>query len=69
MVFVLDVLVYGDILKIKGLILFSVFGNDLIVFLVFVAVGCYIVLFIIGRGMLFGIVVLIVKVLINIDLF
>lgn len=38
--FVVDVLKYGEVFKIKGLMFLSVSGNDLIVFFVLVVVGC-----------------------------
>lgn len=56
---------YGDCLKVKGLNLFFVLGNDLVVVIVFVFCGCYMVFFIIGCGILFGMFVFIMKIFIN----
>ncbi|MDR2423867.1 MAG: altronate dehydratase family protein [Prevotellaceae bacterium] len=51
---VVDVLMYGEILKTKGLNLLSAPGNDLVASTALAAAGCHIVLFTTGRGTPFG---------------
>lgn len=65
---VVDVLCYGECLKMLGLNLLSVLGNDVVVISVLVGVGCYMVLFSIGCGTLYGGFVLMVKIVINSEL-
>jgi altronate hydrolase len=49
-----DVLMYGEMLKTKGLNLLSAPGNDLVASTALAASGCHIVLFTTGRGTPFG---------------
>jgi len=51
---VVDVLKYGETLKIKGLNLLSAPGNDLVASSALAAAGCQMVLFTTGRGTPFG---------------
>lgn len=51
---VMDVLMYGERLKIKGLNLLSSPGNDLVAATALAASGCHLVLFTTGRGTPFG---------------
>jgi len=51
---VMDVLKYGEVLKIKGLNLLSAPGNDLVASSALAASGCQMVLFTTGRGTPFG---------------
>lgn len=51
---VMDVLMYGDTLKTKGLNLLSAPGNDLVAATALASSGCQIVLFTTGRGTPFG---------------
>jgi altronate hydrolase len=51
---VVDVLKYGEVLKIKGLNLLSAPGNDLIASTALASTGCQMVLFTTGRGTPFG---------------
>lgn len=51
---VVDVLKYGDILKVSGLNLLSAPGNDLVASTALGAAGCHMVLFTTGRGTPFG---------------
>lgn len=51
---VVDVLNYGEVLKVKGLNLLSAPGNDLIASTALAAAGCHMVLFTTGRGTPFG---------------
>ncbi|MDR1170276.1 MAG: altronate dehydratase family protein [Prevotellaceae bacterium] len=51
---VMDVLMYGERLKTKGLNLLSAPGNDLVASTALAASGCHIVLFTTGRGTPFG---------------
>ncbi|MGK0468091.1 MAG: altronate hydrolase, partial [Clostridium sp.] len=51
---VVDVLKYGEVLKIKGLNLLSAPGNDLVASSALGAAGCQMVLFTTGRGTPFG---------------
>lgn len=62
---VVDVLKYGEVLKMKGLNLLSAPGNDLIASTALAAAGCHIVLFTTGRGTPFGTFVPTVKVSTN----
>ena len=66
---VLDVLMYGDQLKVKGLNLLSAPGNDLIASTALAACGCHLVLFTTGRGTPFGTFVPTVKISTNSNLF
>ncbi|WP_066053918.1 UxaA family hydrolase [Robertmurraya korlensis] len=51
---VVDVLKYGEVLKVNGLNLLSAPGNDLIASTALAAAGCHMVLFTTGRGTPFG---------------
>lgn len=64
-----DVLMYGDLLKEKGLNLLSAPGNDLIASTALAASGCHLVLFTTGRGTPFGTFVPTVKISTNSNLF
>ena len=64
-----DVLMYGDLLKEKGLNLLSAPGNDLIASTALAASGCHLVLFTTGRGTPFGTFVPTVKISTNSHLF
>lgn len=48
-----------------GLIIFEVLGNDVVLIIVLVVVGVMLILFLIGCGMLFGSLVLMMKFVIN----
>ncbi|MDR2027534.1 MAG: altronate dehydratase family protein [Prevotellaceae bacterium] len=64
-----DVLMYGEMLKTKGLNLLSAPGNDLVASTALAASGCHIVLFTTGRGTPFGTFVPTVKISTNSLLF
>jgi altronate hydrolase len=51
---IVDVLKYGEVLKMKGLNLLSAPGNDLVATTALAAAGCQMVLFTTGRGTPFG---------------
>jgi altronate hydrolase len=64
-----DVLMYGEMLKTKGLNLLSAPGNDLVASTALAASGCHIVLFTTGRGTPFGTFVPTMKISTNSSLF
>jgi altronate hydrolase len=64
-----DVLMYGEILKTKGLNLLSAPGNDLVASTALAVSGCHIVLFTTGRGTPFGTFVPTMKISTNSHLF
>jgi altronate hydrolase len=66
---VVDVLKYGERLKVKGLNLLSAPGNDLVASSALAAAGCQIVLFTTGRGTPFGSFVPTMKISTNTPLF
>lgn len=65
---VVDVLKYGDRLKVSGLNLLSAPGNDLVASSALAAAGCQVVLFTTGRGTPFGSFVPTMKISTNTDL-
>ncbi len=65
---VVDVLKYGERLKVKGLNLLSAPGNDLVSTTALGAAGCHIVLFTTGRGTPFGSFIPTLKIATNSDL-
>ena len=65
---VVDVLMYGEMLKTKGLNLLSAPGNDLVASTALAAAGCHIVLFTTGRGTPFGTFVPTMKIATNSNL-
>lgn len=66
---VVDVLKYGETLKIKGLNLLSAPGNDLVASSALAAAGCQMVLFTTGRGTPFGSFVPTMKISTNTQIF
>lgn len=60
-----DVLMYGDLLRTKGLNLLSAPGNDLVASTALASAGCHLVLFTTGRGTPFGTFVPTVKISTN----
>lgn len=66
---VVDVLKYGETLKIRGLNLLSAPGNDLVAASALAAAGCQLVLFTTGRGTPFGSFVPTMKISTNSALF
>jgi altronate hydrolase len=66
---IVDVLKYGERLKVNGLNLLSAPGNDLVASTALAAAGCQIVLFTTGRGTPFGTFVPTVKVSTNTSLY
>jgi altronate hydrolase len=64
-----DVLMYGDLLKEKGLNLLSAPGNDLVASTALASSGCHLVLFTTGRGTPFGTFVPTIKISTNTNLF
>ncbi len=60
-----DVMIYGDILKTRGLNLLSAPGNDLVASTALASAGCQMVLFTTGRGTPFGTFVPTVKIATN----
>ncbi|MDR3564007.1 MAG: altronate dehydratase family protein [Negativicutes bacterium] len=66
---VVDVVGYGDTIKVKGLNLLNGPGNDMIACTVLAAAGCQIVLFTTGRGTPLGTAVPTAKIATNSDLF
>lgn len=64
-----DVLMYGDVLKEKGLNLLSAPGNDLVASTALAASGCHLVLFTTGRGTPFGTFVPTIKIATNSTLY
>ncbi|WP_315070036.1 altronate dehydratase family protein [uncultured Clostridium sp.] len=66
---VVDVLKYGETLKVNGLNLLSGPGNDLVAASALAAAGCHVVLFTTGRGTPFGTFVPTIKIATNSPLF
>ncbi|MDR1129447.1 MAG: altronate dehydratase family protein, partial [Prevotellaceae bacterium] len=66
---VMDVLMYGERLKVKGLNLLSAPGNDLVASTALAASGCQMILFTTGRGTPFGTFAPTVKISTNSPLF
>ncbi|MBC8062811.1 MAG: altronate dehydratase [Clostridiaceae bacterium] len=66
---VVDVLKYGEVLKIKGLNLLSAPGNDLVAASALAASGCQLVLFTTGRGTPFGSFVPTMKISTNTEIY
>ncbi len=66
---VMDVLEYGERLRVKGLNLLSAPGNDLVASTALAASGCHLVLFTTGRGTPFGTFVPTVKISTNTELY
>ncbi len=66
---VVDVLKYGETLKVNGLNLLSGPGNDLVAASALAAAGCHVVLFTTGRGTPFGTFVPTIKIATNSSLF
>jgi altronate hydrolase len=66
---IVDVLKYGEIIKINGLNLLSAPGNDLISSSALAAAGCHLVLFTTGRGTPFGSFVPTMKISTNTQLY
>jgi altronate hydrolase len=64
-----DVVMYGDVLKSKGLNLLSAPGNDLVASTALASAGCHLVLFTTGRGTPFGTFVPTAKISTNTPLF
>ena len=65
---VVDVLLYGGRLSVRGLNLITGPGNDIVACTVLAAAGCHIILFTTGRGNPMGSVVPTIKVATNTDL-